>query len=128
MIKEDWLLFIEPSGNRTLEPVIDSRTKKITAALRKAEKGVQHYRNKYCDNEEWVDDFYMGYHTDACGCVSACSDRRLPNGRVTNTLAIHYVAFHRHEIPHEQLLEIDNLTEGEEEPTIKELWPGWKEK
>ena len=106
MIDPTRLLFIEPF-DRSPEPIIDSLTRKITASLKKAKRG----------------DCWMGSHMDVCGCRSSSCDQILPNGEITNSLAIHYVAFHRSSIPQEQLDKIEALSDGELEPTVKELWP-----
>jgi len=101
------VLYLEPCKDRTAKPIIDGLTRKITASLRKAKN---------------VNGMF-GWHTEPCGCNSSCCDHQLPNGLVTNSLAIHYIAFHRHEIPTEDIELIEALADGEEEPTVSELWP-----
>lgn len=65
----------------------------------------------------------MGYHTCVCGAQSSSSDwsivltdRRL----TTNSLAIHYIACHRDEVPKEQIEALEAL-EIESHPTPYEL-------
>ena len=107
MIDHNLLLFIEPKQKRSKEPIIDNITKKMTASLRKSK----------------VINTSFGKHKEICGCISSCAERELRNGERTNTLAIHYCAFHRNEISKEQIKRIENLHDGEEEPTVQELWP-----
>lgn len=127
MVKPEWLLFIEPSANRTVEPIIDSYTRKMTAALRKAEKGtLSDYHKEWVSYEQGG--CFFGWHEDNCGCTSDNTDFKLSNGEITNSLCIHYLAFHRWEVPTEQLKKVAALRDGEEDPTDTELWPNrWRE-
>ena len=45
----------------------------------------------------------MGVHQCVCGEKSSSFDVLLPNGYITNTLAEHYLLWHRDEIPLEQI-------------------------
>lgn len=101
------ILFIEPSQKTSKEPVIDILTRKMTASFRKARLGT-------C---------YLGRHKCACGAISSDADHILPNGWKTNSLCVHYLAYHRDEIPEEQIAKVALLTDGEEEPTERELQP-----
>jgi len=69
----------------------------------------------------------MGVHQCTCGVYSHSCNYLLPSGDVTNSLCIHYVAFHREEISQEQLDKIDAMplySSETIEPTDKELaWP-----
>jgi hypothetical protein len=49
---------------------------------------------------------YRGFHRCTCGARSANYDVRLPGGAWTHTLAVHYLAQHRNEIPHDQLEQV----------------------
>ena len=102
--EKNHILYIEPRKFNE-EPIIDSLTKKMTAALRAASRG----------------DCYMGYHVCICGATSCACERMLPNGQMTNTLAVHYLAHHRNEIPRGELKKVEALPYGEEEPTQEEL-------
>lgn len=107
MICDNNLLFIEPSACTSSIPLVDSLTRKMTAAFR---QGAILY---YC----------KGFHVCACGVFSSNSDYSLPNGDMTNSLCIHYLAFHRDEVPEAQLSRVAALNCGEAEPTIDELSP-----
>lgn len=53
-----------------------------------------------------------GFHFctgDECDARSACYDILLPNGFATNTLALHYVMYHRAEVPQEDLDKIKKM-------------------
>jgi hypothetical protein len=111
MINENGFLMIEPKKKgRTV--IIDDITMKVTAILRKA-KEVAHYK---------------GSHTCICGAKSGSADlvvkvcgRRLG----TNSLAVHYVACHRNEIPRVQLrMIVESRYSYRENPTMQELVGG----
>jgi hypothetical protein len=99
------LLYIEPSAQTSEEPLIDETTQKMTAALRMATV-----------SERW-----RGIHRCACGVHSDNCDYALPSGHETNSLAIHYLALHREEIPTEHLEIVDGFDYGLGEPTFDEL-------
>jgi hypothetical protein len=49
---------------------------------------------------------YRGWHECSgkdCGLRSSTSDLLLPNGMITNTLALHYLEYHRSEMPWSEL-------------------------
>jgi hypothetical protein len=89
MIKLDaqHLLFIHPSGETTPEPVVDALTAKMQELFAKARRVAT----------------YRGRHTCACGQHSDSSDWQLASGHITNSLAIHYVAWHRPDVPESEL-------------------------
>jgi hypothetical protein len=114
------LLFIEPQLAASEMPLIDSITKKMVAAFRKrsTETGLL-YKGKFIK-----DLCTMGCHT--CSCRKASSDSCdfiLPNGVVINSLAIHYIAHHRQEVPLDAIELISSFDFGEEEPDNIELNP-----
>lgn len=101
------ILMIEPSAAVSPEPVIDVLTRKMTAAWR-ARRG------------EFA--FYRGYHTCACGAESDNDDHRVGKADLlTNSLCVHYLAFHRAEVPQTELDKVAALEDGEAEPTNEEL-------
>lgn len=102
------VLYIEPSEKFSPEPVIDSLTRKMAAALRSAEASPLHY---------------MGYHTCTCGSRSKSHDFILSDGLITNSLCVHYLAWHRSEIPKEELDKVAKLGSGELEPDASDLAP-----
>lgn len=106
MIDDQGVLYIEPSAKVSAEPVIDELTRKMVAAFRESEESMIMWR---------------GFHMCACGAASNNKDYVLPNGDKTNSLCVHYLAFHRDEVPASQLEKVQRLNSGEAEPTDKEL-------
>ena len=101
------LLYIEPRCAGTTLPVVDMATRRMAAAFRRAAA---------------LKDFaYCGFHTCVCGATSKSYDFELPDGSLTNSLCVHYLAFHRDEVPPRQLEEVERLPYGEAEPTAEEL-------
>ena len=105
MINPAGILMIEPKGRKSTTPVIDVLTRKMTAAWRKRKT------SKNC---------YLGFHVCQCG---ACSDNHdhLVDGILTNSLCIHYIAWHRTDVPQAELDKVAALQYGEETPTPQEL-------
>ena len=102
------LLMVEP--NRTSnDPVIDNLTRMMAAAYRQATTPDYGYRGVHvCTGE-------------GCNATSSNTDHTLPNGQTTNSLCVHYLAFHREDIPAEELEKVAALTYGEVEPNDQEL-------
>ncbi len=100
------IMMVEPSALSVVTALIDELTRKMTAAWRQRR-----------DSE----DGYRGFHTCACGALSDNKDHWVGDGLLTNSLCIHYLAFHRDDIPQEELDKVRALTYGEEEPNEKEL-------
>ena len=105
MISEQGILYIEPLARTSAEPVIDELTRKMAAAFRVGVPGPG----------------YRGVHVCACGVMSSNCDYTLPSGEETNSLCVHYLAFHRDEIPTPKLEKVRQLSSGEVKPTEDEL-------
>ena len=100
------VLYIRPGTRGTAEPAIDGLTRKMTAAYRASESnGV----------------LWRGFHVCRCGAASTNTDYVLPGGATTNSLCVHYLAFHRDEVPEAELAKVAALTSGEAEPNAEEL-------
>lgn len=109
------LLYIEPQGQRSTEPVIDELTKKMTAAFKD-------YKTGSGSQGQFMEDVMtMGHQTCACGAQSTNVDYLLPNGFITNSLCIHYLAWHRNEVPQVELDKIASLPNELAEPTPEQL-------
>ena len=106
MISNDPLLYINPAQPASSEAVLDHVTRKMTAAFNKADASRGSYR---------------GYHECVCGALSTARDYHLPNGMVTNSLCMHYLAHHRSEVPSDELARIETFAFGEIEPNDDEL-------
>lgn len=100
------LLYIEPSIESLSNfPLIDFITRKITASFRKS---------KHCCD-------WKGLHGASTGVCSTSHDYSLSDGKIVNSLCIYYLAWHRTEVPENQLKIVSRLKDGEEEPTAEEL-------
>ena len=108
MIDTNGLLMIEPQRPASATPVIDEMTRKMTAAYRQSTPSQHGYR---------------GVHVCKCGAMSDNRDHYV-NGVLTNSLAVHYLAHHRDEVPETELEKVRNLKFGEAEPTEQELSGG----
>jgi len=108
MINIAGIMMIEPSNKTSTMPFIDEPTRKMTAAWRRRRDSKHGYR---------------GFHICACGAFSDNKDHWVGNGKglLTNSLCVHYLAFHRCDIPQEELDKVHMLAYGEEEPNEKEL-------
>lgn len=106
------LLFIEPTQQASPVPLIDHLTRKLCAAFRKA-------TNPWTA-AGWIGG-YRGIHECICGALSSNQDYYLPNGALTNSLCVHYLALHRSEVPPDELFRVEALDCGEVEPTDVEL-------
>jgi hypothetical protein len=105
MISGDGILMVEPSANVSTGPLIDELTRRMTAAWRKRRDSDYRYR---------------GFHRCRCGATSDNRDHYVGDAN-TNSLCIHYLAFHRDELPKEELDKVRALDFGEGEPTEEEL-------
>ncbi len=106
MIPAKQLLFMEPVQPASSTPVLDSATRKICAAFRKAKKS---------------DYAYGGIHECVCGATSSSCDYHLPSGDLTNSLCVHYLAHHRAEVDKEELARVESFSFGEADPSEEEL-------
>jgi hypothetical protein len=105
MAEKEEILCIVPSARTSARPLVDRLTHKMTAAYR----------------QSVIDAGPSGRRICRCGVESDSSKRILPNGMKTNALCVHYLAFHRDEIPAAEREKVRQLTYGHAEPTAKEL-------
>lgn len=103
MKSDQGILYIEPAKARAAEPLIDELTMLMAGALRAAESGTG------TSQDFSTGGGYRGWHTCACGAMSSNCEYRLPGGEVTNSLATHYLALHRDEVPEDQLAKVRAL-------------------
>lgn len=124
MVDNDLFLFIEPQKSPSVIPIIDDITKKMVYQFRNAKSGLERAKDskkEYFFNESirwrelvielpWnkkydfqLDSSYRGFHICSCGAVSGACNYLIPEGEIINSLCIHYLAFHREEVPQEQL-------------------------
>jgi len=89
-LDEKHLLFIEPKS-KVREPVVNDDTTRIAREVLKHAKEGPHY---------------LGWHTCACGYQSDTCDLILPDGTATNSLADHYLQYHRSEVPRAEIAKL----------------------
>jgi len=105
------ILFIEPENKKAEVPIIDDLTRKIAYALSIADGmyGV-HGVNPASGTASVIPYGFFGWHDCICGAKSASYDSEIVRGQLyTNSLAAHYVAYHRDEVPAEDLERIAKL-------------------
>ena len=105
------LLFIEPLDQKSETPLLDEITKKMAAAFRDYKTGSGY------DGQFMEDAATMGHQTCACGANSTNVDYLLPSGFITNYLCVHYLAWHRNEVPQLELDKVSSLPNEYAEPT-----------
>ena len=112
--KPDHLLFIEPKQAPTA-PIVDDYTRRVTAAWRARVDGRARFRGQHsCTGA-------------GCSATSGNGTHKVV-GLETNSLAIHYVACHRAEVPHDELAKIlDHLAPSDAEPTAGETSGRWQD-
>jgi hypothetical protein len=101
-----FLLFIRSLRFPTDEPIIDELTMSLTSAWRRSPKS-DNWRLSTCDC--------------ICGAFSGSAARILPGGAVANALCLHYLAYHRAEVPAADLDAIRRMPIGAEVPARSEV-------
>lgn len=101
------LLMIRPVTT-TSEPVIDDLTRRMTVA----------WRCRLVSEHSW-----RGSHVCVCRVWSDNHDHWVgPDfSLLTNSLCIHYLVYHRSDVPEEELAKVRTLGCGEAEPTADEI-------
>ena len=93
------LLYIEPTGQKPKAAFIDSYTRKMTFAYqRPLSMGVLDRDGTFSKNHST-----MGFQKCSYGVTSGPIDYELANNVITNSLCIHYLAWHRNEVPQSEL-------------------------
>ncbi len=104
------ILMVEPKGITTTEPIVDELTRKMAAAWR---------------NRRDASSGYRGRHTCVCGAHSSNRDHWVMdadgNELLTNSLCVHYLAYHRDSLSEVELSKVHKLTQGEVDPTMEEM-------
>ena len=103
------LLFIEPTKGKSAVPVLDEYTMRMKAA----------WDVRLVSEHSW-----RGFHVCVCGAWRDNKDHYVGRGFgiVTNSLCLHYLAWHREEIPPDQLKIVASLTLDVVMPTPAELY------
>jgi hypothetical protein len=99
---------VYPRDGALDKPVIDDLTQKITAAWRLARHHPVSGKSVICPG---------------CGILYTFEWRELPDGRTLSCTCVHNMAYHRHEIPPDELQVIERLEVGLVLPRLSELMP-----
>lgn len=112
---EQMLLYIEPQQPKSDTPLVDELTQKMTAGFVEYKTGTG-YQGQFME-----DAVTMGWQTCTCGARSTNVDYLLPSGFITNSLCIHYLAWHRSEVPQSELDKVASLPNEHAEPMTEQL-------
>ncbi len=97
------ILYIEPY-DKSDDPVVDSLTIKMFNALK------AHTATGYVNHNG---QFTPNIHTCRCGKNSKSYDYQLKSGQATNSLCVHYLAYHRKDVPENELSKVSLLNSSE---------------
>jgi len=96
------ILFMEPQLQRLNNPILDELTINLATLF------VNNVARGTIGAESFEENiFSLGMHECKCGRLSQSTDYLLHDGLMTNSLCVHYLAYHRNEISES---EINNLT------------------
>ncbi len=101
MINPLGLLYIEPTRQKASEPLEDVYTYIMSQAMNEA-KAAGRTGGLLADGTFRPGISFRGFHVCKCGEMSEPRDYQLANGEVTNSLAVHYLMWHRDEVPHSE--------------------------
>jgi len=94
VVENTHILFVEPVRPAANLPVRDALSAKMRELMAQSTPS---------------DYVYFGFHQCICGAKSDSRDWILPTGQKTNSLAVHYLEYHRDEVPDEELEKIRKL-------------------
>lgn|SRR4030067_446725 len=101
--KHPYLMQIEPRHGKSELPVEDEFTFIMEELLTDGTNGV------YQDGKFILGDNWRGCHVCICGERSGCSDIKVGSGHITNSLAAHYLRWHREDVPQLEFYKIRNI-------------------
>lgn len=96
------LLYIKPNNLESDTPCVDELTYKMAGSL------LQSIRDKQ-DTGSLTGRVYAGFHRCICGERSSSCDYQLGNDILTNSLSVHYLIWHRPEVPESELARVSEL-------------------
>ena len=104
------ILYFEPKNNKSTEPIIDELTIKMFNALNNAFKNTAETAGIIGRNNKFQKGIStMGTHECVCGVHSHACDYLLEGGYMTNSLCVHYLAYHRDEVTQDDINKINDL-------------------
>lgn len=118
------LLFVEPTTPPIASPIIDDLTRKMAGALRSARLGPGRWRGVHlctspgCSGVSDNADHYVAIDPERLPRLPGAMP---PSEVMTNSLAVHYLAYHRNAVDHRDLLLVAALVADPVEPTTHEL-------
>lgn len=92
ILDDGYFMMIEPKQD-CQEPIYDD----ITSSAELLEK-VLVQKNSY-----------RGWHKANCGRQSDNHDWICPNGMITNSLMLHYITYHRNEVPESEIKKLERM-------------------
>ncbi len=96
------LLYIHPDNPKTDEPLNDDITTSMEKILNEAisakRGGILNKDNNFVPGFAT-----MGVHFCQCGAQSSNKEYQLFNGMTTNTLCVHYLQYHRVDVPESEM-------------------------
>lgn len=115
VLAPDHLLFIEPQLPRSAESLIDEYTCRMAGAMLSANPQASYRGIHYCR---------CGATSTNCNYIVRIGQRVAGSpwhGLLTNSLAVHYLALHREEVPPDELLKVLTLTAAPATPTLSAM-------
>ena len=104
------ILFIHPTEEKIGGPIIDSLTRKIAYAISTGQTDVVVCKTLHKGIADILTNIRtMGVHRCICGATSESADYKIGPDLYTNSLGAHYVAYHRKDVPQEDLDKIATL-------------------
>jgi hypothetical protein len=91
-VSKKYLLQIEPKGKKSAVRCNDKLTQKMRLLLKYAKEG-RHYK---------------GWHTCSCGERGGSCDLHI-KGYITNSLAVHYLEWHRKDVPEKEIAKLKSI-------------------
>ncbi|AYV76130.1 MAG: hypothetical protein Terrestrivirus4_178 [Terrestrivirus sp.] len=106
------LLFIEPKNDKSVEPVDDELTLFVEKLLNDAIANKSKTMGVVMNDGSWYDGVSTkGWHVCRCKQTSSPHDYEIYKGFYTNSLAAHYLRFHRNDVPEVELNKVRLLME-----------------
>ena len=100
------LLYIYAKGNVSTSPVNDELTEELEKVLDSCTVS-----GAYCNGFFDSSSGFLGVHICVCGEQSESRDYLLTPHYATNTLAVHYLRYHREEVPESELEKVRHMLE-----------------
>lgn len=119
-----FILYINPKGKKSAEPTRDESSDEVAQLILRARRQMAKYDPFATETEKALWGVgssnghfeplmtTLGTHKCSCGEGSDSWDVLLPGGYITNTLAEHYLLWHRGEIPTAEMKKLKKMLEA----------------